>query len=149
MLGKYNSLIPRSPASKFKIFDVPEVPWRDILHVTPGWQAPESEFTKMLDPRVLCPSSTHLNGSMPSNSATGPEHFLGSGFRDASFEQSNKLFSPVASRVLRTWYFLMKRSATRYVNIEILLTKKIYDDGRNTLKQARIEARKLEREFFC
>lgn len=42
----------------------------------------------------------------------------------------------------------MKRSATRYVNIEILLTKKIHDDGRNTLEQARIEARKFEWECF-
>lgn len=119
------------------------------LHVTPGWQAPESEFTKMLDLRVLCPSFTHLNGSMPSSSVTGPEHFLGSGFRDASLEQSNELFSPVAIGVLRTWYFLMKRSATHYyVNIDILLTKKIYDDGRNTLEQASIETRKLEWEYF-
>lgn len=86
MLGKYNSLVPRSPASEFKMFDVPEDPWRDILHVTSRWQTPESELTKMLDLRVLCPSSTHLNGSMPSNPATGREHFLGSGFCDASLE---------------------------------------------------------------
>lgn len=103
----------------------------------------------MLDLRVLCPSSTHLNGSMPSNSAIDREQFLGSGFRDASLEQSNELFSsPVATQVLRTWYFLMKRSATRHVNIEILLTKKIHDDGRNTSQQARIEAREFKWECF-
>lgn len=42
----------------------------------------------------------------------------------------------------------MKRSATRYVNIEVPLTKKIYDDGCNTMDQARIEARKFEWEYF-
>lgn len=83
------------------MLDVPEVPWRNIACDT-RVASSRVRVTKMLDLRVLCPSFTHLNGSMPSNSATGPEHFLGSGFRDASLEQSNELFSsPVATQVLR------------------------------------------------
>lgn len=77
MLGRYKSLIPRISASEFEIFDVLGGTQRDILHVTPGWQAPDPDFTEILG--LICPSPTTLNVSTTSNSATGREYIGGWG----------------------------------------------------------------------
>lgn len=75
MLGKYKSLIPNVSASEFEILDVPGGTQRDIVHVTPGWQAPDSDLTEILG--LICPSPTTLYVSTTSTSPTEREYIGG------------------------------------------------------------------------